>query len=51
MSFFNNMRPKPKKIIVHHGEVSKCLYLASALYKLNRVETNMPRILETIRLR
>ena len=51
MSFFNNMRPKPKKIIVHHGEVSKCLDLASALYKLNRVETNMPRILETIRLR
>ncbi len=51
MSFFNNMRPKPKKIIVHHGEVSKCLDLASALYKLNRVETNMPRLLETIRLR
>lgn len=51
MSFFNNMRPKPKKIIVHHGEVSKCLDLASALYKLNRVETSMPRILETIRLR
>jgi KH/beta-lactamase-domain protein len=51
MSFFNNMRPKPKRIIVNHGEVSKCLDLASALYKLNRVETNMPRILETIRLR
>ncbi len=51
MSFFNNMRPKSKKIIVHHGEVSKCLDLASALYKLNRVETSMPRILETIRLR
>ena len=51
MSFFNNMRPKPKKIIVNHGEVSKCLDLASALYKLNRVETSMPRILETIRLR
>ncbi len=51
MSFFNNMRPKPKRIIVNHGEVSKCLDLASALYKLNRVETSMPRILETIRLR
>jgi len=51
MSFFNNMRPKPKKIVVNHGEVSKCLDLASALYKLNRVETCMPRVLETIRLR
>ncbi|GBE20154.1 ribonuclease [archaeon BMS3Abin17] len=51
MSFFNNMRPKPKKIIINHGEVSKSLDLASSLYKLNRVETNVPRDLETLRLR
>lgn len=51
ISFFNNMRPKPKRIMINHGEVSKCLDLASALYKLNRVETNVPRVLETVRLR
>jgi len=51
MSFFNNMRPKPKRIMINHGEVSKSLDLASALYKLNRVETNVPRVLETLRLR
>ena len=51
MGYFNNMKPKPKKIIVNHGEVSKSLDLASALYKLNRVETTVPRNLETIRLR
>lgn len=51
LGFFNNMRPKPKRIIVNHGEVSKSLDLASALYKLNRVETNVPRTLETLRLR
>lgn len=51
LSFFNNMRPKPKRIIVNHGEVSKSLDLASALYKLNRIETNVPRLLETLRLR
>jgi len=45
------MRPKPKRIMINHGEVSKCLDIASALYKLNRVETNVPRILETVRLR
>ncbi len=50
-SFFNNIQPKPKRIIINHGEISKCLDLASALYKLNRVETNVPRILETLRLR
>jgi hypothetical protein len=51
MSFFNNIRPKPKRVIINHGEISKCLDLASALYKLNRVETNVPRPLETLRLR
>ena len=51
MSFFNNMRPRPKRIMINHGEVSKCLDLASALYKLNHVETNVPRVLETVRLR
>ena len=51
ISFFNNMRPKPKRIIVNHGEVSKSLDLASALYRLNKIETNVPRPLETLRLR
>ncbi len=51
IAYFNNMRPKPKRIIINHGESSKSLDLASALYKLNRVETNVPRNLETLRLR
>jgi KH/beta-lactamase-domain protein len=51
LSFFNNIRPKPKRIIINHGEVSKSLDLASSLYKLNRVETNVPRTLETLRLK
>ena len=51
ISFFNNLRPKPKRIIVNHGEVSKSLDLASSLYKMHRVETNVPRMLETLKLR
>ena len=51
LAFFNNMRPRPKKIIINHGEVSKSLDLASSLYKINRVETVVPRTLETLRLR
>jgi len=50
VSFFNNLKPKPKRIIINHGEISKSLDLASSLYKLNRVETNVPRLLETLRL-
>ena len=51
MNYIKNMEPKPKRIIINHGEVSKSLDLASSLYKSNRIETNVPRGLETIRLR
>jgi len=51
LSFVNRCNPKPKRVIVGHGEASKCLDLASTIYKLNRVETSAPRNLETIRLK
>jgi len=51
LQYISRMVPKPKKIIINHGEVSKCLDLASTLYKLNKVETVVPRNLETIRLK
>lgn len=51
MSFFSRISPKPKRIIINHGEVSKSLDLASSLYKLHRIETNVPRLLETLKLR
>lgn len=51
ISFFNNMKPSPKRIILNHGEVSKCLDLSSSLYKMHHVETNVPRNLETLRLK
>ncbi len=51
LQYVSRMMPKPKKIIINHGEVSKSLDLASTLYKLNRVETVVPRNLETIRLK
>ena len=51
MNFFARIKPKPKRIIVNHGEQSKSLDLASALYKTQRVETNVPRALETLRLK
>ncbi|MBS3090269.1 beta-CASP ribonuclease aCPSF1 [Candidatus Pacearchaeota archaeon] len=51
LAFVNNSMPTPKRIIVNHGEQSKCLDLASTIYQLNRIETSAPRNLETIRLR
>ena len=51
MAFMNAINPKPKRVIINHGEVSKSLDLASAIYKQYKVETNVPRNLETLRLR
>ena len=51
MAFMNNINPKPRKVIINHGEQSKCLDLASSIYKFQRIETTVPKNLETIRLR
>lgn len=51
MDFVNHVQPKPKKIIINHGENSRCLDLASSLHKAFRVETVAPRNLDTLRIR
>ncbi len=51
MNFVSRCEPRPKKIIINHGENSKCLDLASSLHKSYRVETNAPRCLETVRIK
>ncbi|MFH1408902.1 MAG: beta-CASP ribonuclease aCPSF1 [Nanoarchaeota archaeon] len=51
MSFVYKCAPRPKKVIVNHGEASRCLDLASSIHKQFRVETCAPRNLETIRLK
>ncbi|MBL7100744.1 MAG: beta-CASP ribonuclease aCPSF1 [Nanoarchaeota archaeon] len=51
MQFVYNLDPKPKRIIVNHGESNKCLDLASSLHKMHRIETNAPKNLEAVRIR
>jgi len=51
LSFVNYIQPQPKKIIINHGEQSRCLDLASTLYKMYHIETVVPRNLETVRLK
>ncbi len=51
MQFVYKCNPRPKKIIINHGENSRCLDLASSLHKSFRVETIAPRNLDAIRLR
>ena len=51
LTFVYRCNPKPKKVIVNHGENSRCLDLASSIHKLNRIETVAPRNLEAIRIK
>jgi hypothetical protein len=45
------MDPKPRRVLTLHGESSKCLDLASSLHKINKIETEAPRNLESVRLK
>lgn len=51
LNFVYRCDPKPKKVILNHGESSRCLDLASSLHKMNRIETSAPRNLESLRLK
>jgi len=51
MNFIFKCVPRPKKVILNHGENSRILDLASSIHKLGRIETAAPRNLESIRLR
>lgn len=50
MNFVGRVSPKPRKVIVVHGEQSKVLDLASSIHKAQRIETVAPKNLESIRL-
>ncbi|MHA1829950.1 MAG: MBL fold metallo-hydrolase RNA specificity domain-containing protein, partial [Candidatus Helarchaeota archaeon] len=51
MNFLSQLQPRPEKIIVAHGEESKCTALATSIYKKYHIETRAPYNMETIRLK
>ncbi len=51
MNFIQHCDPKPKKILINHGEASRCLDFASSAHKKFRIETLAPRNLEAVRIR
>jgi hypothetical protein len=50
MNFMSKLSPKPKKIIICHGENSSAVDLASSIYKKLRIETVAPKNLDALRL-
>lgn len=51
MSFVHKCNPKPRKVLVNHGEASKTIDLCSSLHKANRIETISPQVLDVLRIR
>jgi|Deesub1362B_J571_1020462.scaffolds.fasta_scaffold00038_68 hypothetical protein len=49
MNYIKSLSSKPEKVITVHGDESKCIDLASSIYKTYRMETRAPLNLETIR--
>ncbi len=51
INYVRRISPKPERIVVCHGERSKCLGLASALFRVSRTNSLAPDNLESLRLR
>ena len=51
MNYIKRCNPNPRKVIVMHGEASRCLDLASSVHKQYRIETVAPKNLESIRIK
>ena len=51
LNYINNMSPHPERIILGHGEESKCLDLSSTIHKKFNMNTAAPMNLETIRFK
>ncbi|MCW4016380.1 MAG: beta-CASP ribonuclease aCPSF1 [Candidatus Bathyarchaeota archaeon] len=51
VNYIQRLRPKPERIIVLHGEKSKSLNMANMFKRKYNVESLVPEVLETIKLR
>jgi len=51
VSYLQRLKPKPERIIVLHGEKTKSLSMAHMFKRKYNVESLVPEVLETIKLR
>jgi KH/beta-lactamase-domain protein len=50
INYITNLKPKPERVVVCHGERVKCLSIANFIHKRCGVQTLVPAIMETFRL-
>jgi KH/beta-lactamase-domain protein len=51
LNYLSRLKQRPERIIVDHGENSKCVDFSRTCYKIFRCETLAPKLLETVRLK
>lgn len=51
MNYVKRCNPQPRKVILVHGEVSRCLDLATSIHQQYRIETAAPKNLEVVRIK
>lgn len=51
LNYLSRLKQRPERIIVDHGESSKCIEFARTCHNIFRCETLAPKLLETIRLK
>ena len=51
INYIRRVKPRPERIIVVHGEKGKCLSMANLFERKYKIETIVPEILETVKLR
>ena len=51
INYIRRLNPKPERLITCHGEESKCVELASSIYKIFKSETRAPHNLEVFRVK
>jgi len=51
INYISRLKQNPERIIVNHGENSKCVDFARTCHNIFRCETLAPKLLETVRLK
>ena len=50
INYVTNLRPKPERVVVCHGEKAKILNIANFIQKKCGIQTLAPAVMETFRL-
>ncbi len=51
MFYLKRLSARPERVIINHGEPKKCLELARDLHRVYKIETLVPKNMESVRLR